>query len=120
VTEEDSAMAARKSASGAGRGKPASAPLMREALLLSLQREAGKGPKSRLRLQMAADALVDAAIKGEIAALREVFQRVDGKISDVPSGGEGSGPVELEIRWLTEANAMPGAETTSGDAKSKV
>jgi hypothetical protein len=85
---------------------------MREALLLSLQREAGKGQKSRRRLQMVADALVDAAIKGEMAALREVFHRVDSKISEAPSGAEGSGPVELEIRWLTEADQMPGAETT--------
>jgi hypothetical protein len=113
-------MTARKTAAGAVRGKPASAQLMREALLRSLQREAGKGLKNRQRLQMVADALVDAAIKGEMAALREVFHRIDGKISEAASGGEGSGPVELEIRWLTEADAMPGAETTPGPAKSKV
>ena len=99
-------MAARRSAPRGA--KPAPAQLMREALLLSLQR---KGLKSRRRLQMVADALVDAAINGEMAALREVFQRVDGKISEAQRGGEGGGPVDLEIRWLTEAEKMPGPET---------
>jgi len=102
-------MAARKSAPRGA--KPAPAQLMREALLLSLQRETGKRLKSRRRLQMVADALVDAAINGEMAALREVFQRVDGKISEAQRGGEGGGPVDLEIRWLTEAEKMPGRET---------
>ena len=105
-------MAARKSAPRGA--KPAPAQLMREALLLSLQREQGKRLKSRRRLQMVADALVDAAIKGEMAALREVFQRVDGKISEAQRGGEGDGPVDLEIRWLTEAEKMPGPETSAG------
>ena len=39
---------------------------------------------------MVADALVDAAIKGEMAALREVFQRVDGKLSEARAAGRGS------------------------------
>ena len=65
---------------------------------------------------MVADALVDAAIKGEMAALREVFQRIDGKTAEGPSGGEASGPVELEIRWLTEAEEMPGARRRRGKA----
>jgi hypothetical protein len=104
-------MAARKTAARPPVGaKPASAQLMREALLSSLQREGGKGSKTR-RLQMVADALVDAAITGEMAALREVFQRIDGKIAEAPSGREAGGPVELEIRWLTEADEMPGAKT---------
>ena len=118
VTEEDNAMAARKTASGAARGKPASAQLMREALLLSLQREGGKGPKSRQRLQMVADALVDAAIKGEMAAVREVFHRIDGKTAEALSGEERRGPGELRIRWLTAAYEVPGAEPMPGCAKS--
>jgi hypothetical protein len=110
-------MAARKTAAGSSaHGKTPTAPLMREALMLSLQREAGKGSKTRL--QMVADALVDRAIKGEPAALREVFHRVDGKISEAPNGGEGSGPVDLEIRWLTKAEKMPGAKPTREGADS--
>jgi len=102
-------MAMRKSPSRSQPGgKPASNPLIREALLLSLRRKDG----DRLRLQLVADALVDAAIKGEMAALRELCQRVDGKISDTASGGEGNGPVDLEIKWPTVAKNMPGAAVT--------
>jgi hypothetical protein len=111
-------MAARKTAAGSpAPGRTTTAPLMREALMLSLQREAGKGSKTR-RLQMVADALVDAAIKGEVAALREVFHRIDGKTAEAPGGEEGRGPGELRIRWLTEADEVPGAEPTPGCAKS--
>jgi hypothetical protein len=53
-----------------------------------LEREGGKGSKTR-RLQMVADALVDAAITGEMAALREVFQRIDGKTAEARAAGRG-------------------------------
>jgi hypothetical protein len=107
-------MAARKKAAGA---RPASTQLMREALLRSLQREQGKAPKGGQRLQLAADALVDRAIDGETAALRELFQRVDGKLSDAPSGGERRDLSGLRIRWLTEADEVPSEEPTPGCAK---
>jgi hypothetical protein len=103
-------MATRKKAAGA---RPASAQLMREALLRSLQREQGKVLKGRQRLQLAADALVDAAIEGDMAALREVFQRVDGKLSDAPSGGEGKRPVDLEIQWPKKVEKIQSATTTT-------
>ena len=95
-------MATRKKAAGTG---PASNQPMREALLRSLRREQ--------RLQMAADALVDRAIEGEMAALREVFQRVDGKLSDAPSGGEGKRPVDLEIQWPKKVEKIRSATTTT-------
>ena len=103
-------MATRKKAAGP---RPASAQLMREALLRSLRREQGKVLKGRQRLQLAADALVDAAIEGEMAALREVFQRVDGKLSDAPSGGEGKRPVDLEIQWPKTVEKIQSATTTT-------
>ena len=112
-------MAVTKSPSRSQPGaKPASSQLVREALLRSLRREAGEEPKSRQRLQMVADALVDRAIKGEIAAVREVFHRVGLKIPEAPNGGEGSGPVDLEIRWLTKAEKMPGAKPAREGADS--
>jgi hypothetical protein len=108
-------MATRKKAAGAS---PAITPLMREALLRSLRREQGEVPKGRQRLQLAADALVDAAIAGEMAALRELFQRVDGKLSDAPSGGEGKRPVDLEIQWPKNMEKIQSATTTPADAES--
>ncbi|HSY88872.1 MAG TPA: hypothetical protein VLA85_20080 [Verrucomicrobiae bacterium] len=108
-------MAARKTSAGSpARGKKATAPLMREALMLSLQREAGKGSKTP-RSQMVADALVDAAIKGEMAAVREVFHRIDGKTAEALGGEERRGPGELRIRWLTAEDEVPGADKIHTD-----
>ena len=80
--------------------------MLRDALLISLNRRAGKDLKTR-RMQMVADALVDAAIKGELSALREVFDRVDGKFSHGQGGNGKKAPGELRIRWLTKADLPP-------------
>lgn len=80
--------------------------LLRDALLISLNRRVDKGNSTK-RFQKVADALVDAAMKGELSALREIFDRVDGKF---PVGTVGNGkkvPGELRIRWLTKADLAP-------------
>jgi hypothetical protein len=80
--------------------------LLRDALLISLNRRVDKGNSTK-RFQKVADALVDAAMKGELTALREIFDRVDGKF---PNGTVGNGkkvPGELRIRWLTKADLPP-------------
>jgi len=58
--------------------------LMREALLLSLRREGKKG-RPATRLQLVADALVDAATKGNADAANEIFDRVGGKLPQAVS-----------------------------------
>ena len=79
--------------------------MLRDALLISLNRK-GKDLKIK-RSQMVADALVDAAIKGEVSALREVFDRVDGRFSRGQANDEKKTPEELVIRWLTEEDEPP-------------
>lgn len=71
-------MAARKNPSKGG--KPDK--LMRDALIIALHREAANanGQMTR-RLHHVADALVVAAIGGDVGAAREIFDRVDGKPS---------------------------------------
>ena len=108
-------MATRKKAAGA---RPASTQLMREALLRSLQREEGKVLKGRQRLQLAADALVDAAIEGEMAALRELLQRSRRQALRRPErrGGEATGragdPMAEE-----SGRGYQSEETTNRDAQ---
>jgi hypothetical protein len=81
--------------------------LLRDALLISLNRRVDKANSTK-RFQKVADALVDAAIKGELTALREVFDRVDGKFpKSPPSPGKKKQPEELVIRWLTDADPDP-------------
>ncbi len=54
--------------------------LMRDALMVALQREAedADGRKTR-KLYIIADRLVEKAMQGEIAAIKEIADRVDGK-----------------------------------------
>jgi hypothetical protein len=56
--------------------------LMRDALMVALKREAedSDGKKTR-RLYIIADRLVEKAMQGEITAIKEIADRVDGKAS---------------------------------------
>lgn len=55
--------------------------LMRDALMLALHRAAldAEGRPSK-KLSLVADAVVEAAIGGDMTAAREIFDRVDGKV----------------------------------------
>jgi hypothetical protein len=93
---------------GANReGQPKSAKLMRDAITLALHREAtdANGQKTK-KLYQLADALVDKAIAGDVAAAKEIADRVDGKAVQ-PVSGEDGGPVQhsIKLAWLTEAEA---------------
>lgn len=69
-------MAARNTASAGG--KPDK--LMRDAIMVALQREAeGADGKPTKKLAIIAAKLVDKAAEGDIAAIKEVADRVDGK-----------------------------------------
>ncbi len=52
---------------------------MRDALVIALKREADKGTKTK-RLQSVAEALVQRAMEGDVPAIKEIFDRVDGKV----------------------------------------
>lgn len=54
--------------------------MMSEALILALNREAenAKGKRTK-RLTVIADQLVEKAMEGDVQAIREVFDRVEGK-----------------------------------------
>jgi hypothetical protein len=72
-------------------GKPDK--LMRDALILALHRTAKDGKTKRLH--RVANALVGKAADGDVAAIKEIFDRVDGKAIQQISGPEG-GPIEIE------------------------
>jgi hypothetical protein len=70
-------MAPRKTPSRGG--KPDK--LMRDALLLELSAEAKRaGGKPTKRLRLVARKLVDCAEKGDVSAIKEIFDRVDGRV----------------------------------------
>ena len=71
--------------------------LMRDAIHLALKREAEDGNGQRTKkLQLVADRLVEEAIKGNIHAIKEINERMDGK---VPQGlaNEGESPFMLSV-----------------------
>ena len=72
--------------------------IMTDALILALNREAGDGQTKQLA--MIAKRLVERAAEGDVQAIKEVFDRVDGKPHqsvdlDTQIGGE------LTLRWQT-------------------
>jgi hypothetical protein len=72
-------------------GKPDK--FMRDALILALHRTAKDGRTKQLN--RVADALVGRAAEGDVPAIKEIFDRVDGKAIQQISGPEG-GPIEIE------------------------
>jgi hypothetical protein len=94
-------MATPKGQSGNPKGgKPDK--LMRDALRISLLREAEKGSKTK-RLQQVADALVDAAIGGDVQAIKEINDRMDGKVTQPLGGDSEAGPIQVSIKRYSDA-----------------
>jgi Recombination endonuclease VII len=79
--------------------------LMRKAILLELQREPGQvheGPIDNVRL--IARQLVGKAAGGDLQAIKEVLDRIDGKSLPEPDDG-GQGPRQVSIRWKDATSA---------------
>lgn len=80
-----------------GRPKGSTKPkIMADALLVALNREAANGQTKKLAL--IAGKLVDLAESGDIQAIKEVFDRIDGKAvqAQILMGDEDGGPMRLE------------------------
>lgn len=79
-------------------GKPDK--LMRDALLLELQSDSdqadSRGKKIK-RLRLVARKLVDRAIEGDIPAIKEINERVDGKVAQAIVGDKDADPVQVSI-----------------------
>ena len=62
------------------RGSAAADRLMRDALIVELQRETEQrdGPPIA-KIRLVARRLVDKAVEGEAAAIKEIFDRIDGR-----------------------------------------
>ena len=71
--------------------------LCRDALALALNREAADADgKPTKRLNIIADQLVRKAMSGDLIAIREIFDRLDGKIAQATSVA-GNGQVILHV-----------------------
>jgi hypothetical protein len=76
--------------------------LMRDAIMIALNREAKDADgKPTRKLNRIVDKLVDLAIDGDIQAIKEIADRVDGKATQ-PLASDAANPVEL---WIGQASA---------------
>src|ERR1035441_7954130 len=108
-------MAVRKNPSKGG--KPDK--LMRDALNLELHQQVQDPLSQRKRivkrLRLVARALVDAAIDGDVAAIKEINDRMDGKISPVVSvSSDGDG---LTLEELIHLSYQAGKKAKPEDPK---
>lgn len=72
----------------------------RDALRVAVMRPAGeKAPKPKNTLDELALSLIAAGKAGDVPALKEIGDRLDGKVPQAVTG-EGGGPVALAITWL--------------------
>jgi len=82
-------------------GKPDK--LARDAIMVALNREvAGADGQPTKRLYVIADKLVERAAEGDLAAIKEVIDRVDGKAHQGVSvaGDEDGGPLIQRIEYM--------------------
>lgn len=77
----------------------------RDALRLALHEPVDDNGKKAKALRLVARAVVRKAIEGDIAAAKEIGDRIDGKPAQTVTG-EGGGPLTVEIlRFSDEDNA---------------
>jgi len=90
-------MAAPKNPKGAKSDK-----LWRDAIMRAVRREIAKGEKTK-RLETLADALVAKGIKGDVPALKEIGDRLDGRPTQ---GIEHGGEVDHNVIFYTIYEAV--------------
>ena len=81
----------QKGQSGNPKGRPSQKPFKE-----ALSALAGKSPEA---LAQAAAALMARAMTGDVAALKEVADRLDGKVPASVGGSTELGPVKLQVAW---------------------
>lgn len=77
--------------------------LMRDAIMLALKREAtGEDGKPTRKLNLIADKLVDLAVTGDIQAIKEINDRVDGRPAQAITGANGGAIATYDIAALSK------------------
>jgi hypothetical protein len=79
-------------------GEPKEKP-MRDALRIVLAEEVEIEGERKKKLRVIMEALANRAMVGDVGAIREVLERIDGKIAQPQqhSGADGKGPIIVQI-----------------------
>ena len=82
--------------------------LWRDAIMLAVKWEAEKGGKTK-KLAQLADVLVDKALSGDVGALKEIGDRMDGKpAQSVALSGDKDNPITVIERTIVKASDSNG------------
>ncbi len=89
-------MATRKSPAGGPKGDK----LWRDAIMVAVKRQATDGKKTK-KLAMLADKLIERALEGDITAMKEIGDRLDGKPAQaVELGGKDGKDLSFTITFV--------------------
>lgn len=94
---------------------PKKIKLFKDALQLSIKRADG----DKCKLGRIADALVEKAIAGDVPAIKEIADRLDGKVSQ-PLSGDEENPVTFAFAGLKDAVAKKLAGLVEPDSETDV
>lgn len=78
-------------------GRPSERP-WRDMLALALNERTGKKKTDPKRLRRVADAVVKAAMSGDMQAAKEIGDRLDGKPTTVVAGDNSGGPIVHTVK----------------------
>lgn len=70
----------------------------RDALRLAVKRTADAGVQGKTKLDRIASQLVSEAVDGDVPAIKEIADRLDGRVPQAITG-EGGNPIALAITW---------------------
>jgi hypothetical protein len=89
--------------SGNPNGAPKRAKLWREAIDRAIKRREHSDPQA---LEKLADKLLAAVDMGDIGAMKELGDRIDGKVPQAIGGDDELGPIKniLEVSWKSDAS----------------
>ena len=85
--------------------------VIRQQLVAALNEAAGEGKPNKLREVV--DALIARAIDGDVQAIKEIIDRVDGRVPQAIVGDAESGPVVLRVvTGVLRGDRLPGLAET--------
>jgi hypothetical protein len=100
-------MAFQAGQSGNPGGRPKTAKLFRDALMVELKRTEDDVE----RIQKVAQRLVENAIAGETAAIKEIADRIDGKVPQGIGGDYDLPDMRMRISWISSSPTSPGTNS---------
>lgn len=79
-----------------------SGPAESAAFARAIRAALGEADGGATKLERVAQTLVALAIEGNMAAIREISERLDGRASSPKARGAGDEPAEVRVKWLKD------------------